>query len=139
MIKVNDRNNSFRQQANQISSSGVQVVSSSVPKGAPWSPSSSSVSTDWPVSCEKREKLQIKQEYGLDGESSESKMLIKLPAYINSTNVAVIRQGPQENALKLLKGCAQVAQQRREVQRHPGLLRPHFTTGGRQTQAWWGL
>uniref|UniRef100_A0A3Q1GDW2 Autoimmune regulator n=1 Tax=Acanthochromis polyacanthus TaxID=80966 RepID=A0A3Q1GDW2_9TELE len=49
------------------SAPGVQVVSSSVQRGAPLSSSSSASSTDPPVSQEARENIHIKQVYSLDG------------------------------------------------------------------------
>ncbi|XP_022060656.1 autoimmune regulator [Acanthochromis polyacanthus] len=49
------------------SGNSVQVVSSSVQRGAPLSSSSSASSTDPPVSQEARENIHIKQVYSLDG------------------------------------------------------------------------
>ncbi|XP_061587103.1 autoimmune regulator [Cololabis saira] len=52
-------------QAPQLpSGNSVQVASHSVSKGVHWSSSSSSSCTDRPVSSDKREKIQIKKEYG---------------------------------------------------------------------------
>nr|XP_054602398.1 autoimmune regulator [Nothobranchius furzeri] len=58
-----------------VSSLGLQVVSSSAQRGAPLS-SSSTLSPDPSVRCEKKEKIKIKREYALDG---LSRKCIKVP------------------------------------------------------------